>query len=167
MRPRHPRRDEIICRLQQPGSPSVATISEETGVPTATLYAWLSLARRTPAALSPNMTGGLNMAKRTKPRSPSTKLRLLAGSFGLEGDALTAYCDSNGVTVEELLSWRDLALTGIELSERDGLGVTRKEHDKKVAQLERELRRKTDALAEAAALIVLQKKISDHLDGDK
>ena len=107
------------------------------------------------------------MGKHTKQRSPSTKLRLLAESIGLEGDALTVFCDTHGVTVSELLSWRDLALTGIELSERDGLGVTRKEHDRKVAQLETELRRKTDALAEAAALIVLQKKISDHLDDRK
>ena len=102
------------------------------------------------------------MSKRTKPRSPSTKLRFLADSFGLEGDALVSFCKNNGVTVEELLSWRDLALTGIELSERDGLGVTRKEHDKKVAELEKELRRKNDALAEAAALIVLQKKFRSY-----
>lgn len=107
------------------------------------------------------------MGKRTKPRSPSNKLRLLADSIGLEGDALVTFCNNNGVTIEELLSWRDLALTGIELSERDGLGVTRKEHDKKVAELEKELRRKNDALAEAAALIVLQKKISDLFNDEK
>ena len=107
------------------------------------------------------------MAKRTHPRSASSKLRILAESMGLEGDALTSFCKAKAVTVEELLSWRDLALSGIELSERDGLGITRKEHEKKVAQLEKELRRKNDALAEAAALIVLQKKISDLLDDEK
>jgi transposase len=116
---------------------------------------------------TPETTRSCEYSKRTKPRSPSSKLRLLAKSISLEGDALIAYCHTNGVTVEELLSWRDLALSGIELSQRDGLGITRKEHDKKVAQLEKELRRKNDALAEAAALIVLQKKISDHLGDEK
>jgi hypothetical protein len=122
------------------------------------LYAWLSLARRNHYDLPPKSSGVLNMGKRTRSRFPSTKLRIIGESIGLEGDALPAYCNANGVTVDELPSRRDLALTGIELSERDGLGVTRKEHDQKVAQLEKELRRKNDALAEAAALIVLQKK---------
>jgi len=35
-------REEILQRLRQPGAPSVAVISEETGVPKATLYYWLS-----------------------------------------------------------------------------------------------------------------------------
>ncbi len=69
--------------------------------------------------------------------------------------------------IKELLSWRDLALSGIEVASRDGLGATRKDHDQKVADLEAELRRKNDALAEAAALIILQKKISGLLDGKR
>ena len=51
------------------------------------------------------------------------------------------------VTVEELLSCRDLALSGIDVADRNGLGATRKDHDQKVADLEEELRRKNDALA--------------------
>jgi transposase-like protein len=107
------------------------------------------------------------MTKRSKPRSPSVKFELVADSRKLQGDALVAFCNQEGVTVEELLSWRDLALSGIEVADRDGLGGTRKEHDKKVTDLEAELRRKNDALAEAAALLILQKKISGLLDGPK
>jgi transposase-like protein len=107
------------------------------------------------------------MTKRSKLRSPSVKLALLGESHGLQGDALKEFCNKKGVMVEQLLSWRDLALSGIELADRDGLGGTRKEHDQKITELETELRRKNDALAEAAALLILQKKISGLLGGKK
>jgi transposase-like protein len=107
------------------------------------------------------------MSKRFKARSPSVKLKLLGESQGLQGEALQAFCNQNGVTVEELLSWRDLALSGIELADREGLGLTRKEHEDEVAELKEELRRKNDALAEAAALLVLQKKTLGILGGKK
>lgn len=159
MRRKYHNKAELVHRLSQPGAPSIAVISEESGVPKATLYAWLASERRLSRENS-SSKGGLLMTKRSKARSPSTKLALVADSRKLQGDALVAFCNEKGVTVEELLSWRDLALSGIEVADRDGLGSTRKEHDKRVADLEAELRRKNDALAEAAALIVLQKKIS-------
>jgi len=80
---------------------------------------------------------------------------------------LQMFCDQKGVTVDELLSWRDLALSGIELADRDGLGATRKEHDAEMASLKEDLRRKNDALAETAALLILQKKTSEILGGRK
>lgn len=166
MRQKYHNRQEIVYRLSQPGSPSIAVISEETGVPKASLYAWLAAERRMSRAQH-NPKERLSMTKRTKPRSPSVKLTLLAESHGLQGDALQSFCNQRGVTVEELLSWRDLALSGIELADRDGLGATRKDHDEKVAELEEDLRRKNDALAEAAALLILQKKISGMLGGKK
>lgn len=130
------------------------------------MYAWLSSDRRLSRIEQPGKTS-LAMTKRAKIRSPSVKFALLGESHGLQGDALKEFCNKKGVLVEELLSWRDLALSGIELAERNGLGGTRKEHDQKVADLETELRRKNDALAEAAALIILQKKISGLLGGQK
>lgn len=166
MRQKYQNRQEIVHRLSQPGSPSIAVISEETGVPKATLYAWLSSERRLSRTEPPGKTP-LAMTKRSKLRSPSVKLALFAESFNLQGDALKEFCNKKGVLVEELLSWRDLALSGIELCDRDGLGGTRKEHDQKVTELEAELRRKNDALAEAAALLILQKKISGLLGGKK
>ena len=147
MRQKYHNWQEIVYRLSQPGSPSIAVISVETSVPKATLYAWLAAERRMSRAEN-NPKDRLAMTKRSKPRSPSVKFTLLAESYGLQGDALQTFCNERGVTVEELLSWRDLALSGIELAERDGLGATRKDHDQIVADLEEDLRRKNDALAE-------------------
>jgi transposase len=160
-------REEMIHRMNQPGSPSIRVLSEESGVPKATLYAWLYHDRRSRRQQSSEPKEPIIMTKRNKPRSPSVKLELLAESHALQGADLEAFCHRNGVTVGELLSWRDLALTGIELADRDGLGATRKEHDSEMVSLKADLRRKNDALAEAAALLVLQKKISGILDGTK
>ncbi len=43
MRQKYHNRQEIVHRLNQPGSPSIAVISEETGVSKAILYAWRSM----------------------------------------------------------------------------------------------------------------------------
>ena len=166
MRKKYANREQVLARLRQPGSPSITVIAEETGIPAATLYTWVSREKR---SRSPVQFQGasIGMNKRSKQRTPSTKLRLISESLSLEGDALLSFCMTHGVTVEELLSWRDLALSGIEVAERDGKGRTRKELDEEFKRLEEDIRRKNEALAEAAALLVLQKKTSDLLSGLK
>lgn len=107
------------------------------------------------------------MNKRRKSRTPSTKLRLVSESMALQGDALRTWCKEHGVTVDELLSWRDLALSGIEESTGAQSGVSRSELETHVGELEKEIRRKNDALAEATALLVLQKKTKKLFSEEK
>jgi hypothetical protein len=166
MKSRNPNRQAIIDRMNQPGSPSISVISEETGVSKHTLYAWLSRDRRLKQN-DHNSTSRRMMTKRFKPRSPSIKFALLAESHSLTGSDLKDFCNKREVSLEELLSWRDLALSGIEIADRDGIGSTRKEHDQIVRSLEEDLKRKNEALAEAAALLILQKKTLGILGGGK
>jgi len=160
MKPSNPRREEILHRLRQPGAPSVGVISEETGIPKATLYSWLS---RRPQDGTSGMSsqGNPGMRKRSKPRSPSVKLRLVSESMELTGDALLTWCHRNGVMLDELLGWRDLALSGIEDADGSTTVYGRAELEAEVRKLEKDVRRKNDALAEAAALLVLQKKTQE------
>ena len=145
-------KEEFLKRIKSPESPSISVISEELKIPKATLYAWKN---------SENRRGyQMGMKKKTSNRSPITKFNLLVGSKDLTGKELQEYCNSNGVSLAELLSWRDLALGAIEHSE-SGAVVSKKEYDKEIAKREKELKRKTEALAETAALLVLQKKTSD------
>ena len=166
MIPRNPNRQSIIDRINQPGSPSISVISEETGVSKHTLYGWLARDRRL-RQIEKNPTDRPIMTKRFKPRTPSVKFALLAESHSLTGEALKAFCNQREVSLEELLSWRDLALSGIEIAYSDGIGSTRKEHDQIVRSLEEDLKRKNEALAEAAALLILQKKTLGILGGVK
>jgi transposase-like protein len=167
MRQSNPQREEILHRLRQPGAPSVGVISEETGIPKATLYYWLS--RRPhdgPSAMS-SQEGNPGMRKRSKPRSPSVKLRLVSESMELTGDALLSWCHVKGVMLDELLGWRDLALSGIEDADGSTTVLGRAELEAAVRKLEKDVRRKNDALAETAALLVLQKKTQELFGEEK
>jgi transposase-like protein len=160
-RKKQPLKDEVVQRLRQPGAPSVSVISEETNIPKPTIYSWISGDSTAKLGHEP-LKGNMLMTKKKKKRSPSQKLQLIAASMSLQGEALQTYCSSNGVTLEELTSWRDQALSGIELiGQPDGV-VPKKQVD----GLEKELNRKNAALAEASALILLQKKTSELLNGE-
>jgi putative transposase len=62
------------------------------------------------------------------------------------------------VMLDELLCWRDLALSGIEDADGSTTVLGRTELEAELRKLEKDVRRKNEALAETAALLVLQKK---------
>jgi transposase len=163
MRKKHPQKDALLFRLVQPGAPSIATLSEETGISKPTLYAWLIQARNATFSESPSIGLGLMKKKIRKHRSPSEKLRLVFSSQALQGEALKAFCEESGVLLEELLSWRDQALAGLEKPEDAGNMVSLSDHE----ALKKDLERKNAALAEASAIILLQKKTSDLFRREK
>jgi transposase len=78
------------------------------------------------------------------------KARVLADAADLDGEELTAYLQREGVKLAEYEQWR-IAL--------DEGGRASASTNKRIRQLERELARKEKALAEAAALLVLKKKV--------
>jgi transposase len=93
-------------------------------------------------------------------------LRLIVEAEGLEGEALAALLRREGVYESELRAWREAAHAAISPTTEGGASPESAAHRKEVAaiksrmkQLERELRRKDRALAEAAALLVLEKKL--------
>lgn len=154
-------RDEVVARMRQPGAPSIGVLSEETGVPKATLYAWLRLAGGRSAGESSEV---LHMGKtKGRKRSPTQKLKLLAKSLELEGEALTQFCRDNQFLLSEAMAWRDQPLSGSETADSPHGLVPREQ----VKDLEKELARKDKALAEISALLVLSKKVSRLLEEEK
>ena len=106
------------------------------------------------------------MNRKTSKRSALNKLSLVARSEGMGIDELEKFCAENGVSFSELQSWRGLSLSAMENS-GDGNVMSVKQHEDEVAKLKAELARKEKALAEAAALLILQKKTSDILGREK
>ncbi len=94
------------------------------------------------------------MADKPKPAvrewTVEQKARVLAEAAKVHGEQLTAYLEREGVKLAEYEQWR-LAL-------EEG-GAASASTTKRIRQLERELARKEKALAEAAALLVLKKKV--------
>jgi hypothetical protein len=87
-------------------------------------------------------------------------MQALNESHALSGEALHSWCREKGLFAHQLQTWREAFLTGAEPmtgSARDNRSAVR-ELQSKNDLLERQLRRKDKALAEAAALLVLQKK---------
>ena len=152
-------RDSFLERIKKPGCPSVKTIAEEMGLPKATLYSWIAAERQ-------RNRQGVTMNKKTAKRSALSKFSLVAKSEGMGIDELEKFCAENGVSFTELQSWRDLSLSAMENS-GNGNVMSVKQHEDEVARLKAELARKEKALAEAAALLVLQKKTSEILGREK
>jgi hypothetical protein len=94
---------------------------------------------------------------KSKTWSIDEKVRVLAQASKLTGAELTAFLEKEGLLLAELEQWR-LAL---DEEGRASIATT-----KRIRRLERELARKEKALAEAAALLVLKKKL-DHLQEDE
>jgi len=164
MRRPHPRRDEILDRLNQPGAPSVAVLAEETGIKATMIYGWKQNARRRTFLAAAEPLGGRQVSiRKSRVRSPSEKQRMVQESDSLRGDALVAYVREKGVTVPELMTWKDLMLGGLERREEESTMVSAERYD----QVLKELERKNEALAEAAALVFLAKKVSRILGGEK
>jgi transposase-like protein len=93
---------------------------------------------------------------------PEERLAALQKSYGLLGEDLNAWCREQGVFVHQLEQWKaDFCL-------QSGTAATRTLQSLKAdnQRLERELLRKDKALAEAAALLVLQKKFRALLAGE-
>ena len=166
-------RDKMVEKLAAPGGPSVAELAEQVGVGKATLSRWLrdattvgpvnkqkkgvprqsSAARAAEVASSPPTA---RAPRRPQDWSPEERLRVLRESEGLEEGELGAYLRSEGLHASVLEQWRQRASEGA-LSALGG-PRQRSAEQRKIRELERELRRKEKALAEAAALLVLAKK---------
>lgn len=91
--------------------------------------------------------------RRPEDWSAEERLRAVLESSRLTDDELGAFLRREGLHEATLRQWRTAAL--------EGLGPQRstRAEQKRIQELEKQLRRKDKALAEAAALLVLQKKV--------
>jgi ATP-dependent exoDNAse (exonuclease V) alpha subunit len=79
-------------------------------------------------------------------------------SSALEGEALNAFCRQKGIFTHHLDAWKKAFLLAQQTTPTKT--VSDKVLRDEVKQLKKELNRKEKALAEAAALLVLQKKFN-------
>jgi transposase len=140
---------KVIARMMAPGNESMSQLSEEFSLPIATLYTWRKAALRS-GVVAPG--DGQNPEK----WSGSAKFAVVLETASLPEAALSAYCRSKGLFVEQIRAWRAQCESAFE-SKADS-GASRESENKRIRALERELRRKESALAETAALLVLRKK---------
>lgn len=156
---------KMVQRLSAPNAISAISLSKEVGVSQSQLSRWLRTARTVvpmkkelPSDRAPQAAGGV--------RTAAEKLRIVMAAAALESDELGAFLRREGVHEAELEQWRAAVLEAGQTA-LDGGGArapARAGEGKRIKELERELRRKDKALAEAAALLVLQKKFHTYLE---
>jgi len=104
-----------------------------------------------------------SMPKRPQDWEWEEKLRVVTEARGKEGEELGAFLRKEGIHEVDLRDW-EMSIRG-SLNKKGRKPTKNVAYEKRIKELERELRRKEKALAETAALLVLKKKV-DAIWGD-
>ena len=138
----------VLQRLVGPRAISAYRLAGEVGVSQVTLSRWLAAARSVPAMTTP-----------AKKWTGAQKLRVLLAAHGLSETELGALLRREGLHAAQLDEWRAAAETALEDPSRRREKAVPHPDTKRLVDVERDLRRMEKALAEAAALLVLKKKV--------
>ena len=140
-------RKQMVRKMLPPMLVSATALAKESGVAQCTLSKWLREAR--------NLAPVEKSDKGAKKWTAAEKLRVVVETAKLKDSELGEYLRREGLHEAQLERWRADAEAALTDAPRKG---RRSPEAKRIRELERELRRKEKALAEAAALIVLKKK---------
>lgn len=155
------RKEALVRRMMPPENALVSLLARESGITEQTLYTW----RRQVKEQGMVVPGD---GKNPEAWSSKDKFAVVLESAGLNTAELGEYCRRKGVLVEQIAVWREACATAnasaAELAREQR--QQSKEDKKRISALEKELRRKEKALAEAAALLILRKK-AQAIWGDK
>lgn len=141
--------EQAVVKLLSRGKRTVREVALELNVSYHTAKNWME--RKSPGK------AGTSQGKEKRPQDWNAQEQLLAlqETHALSGEALQAWCRERGLFTHHLTSWKAAfcAASKTDSGTRE-LRSLKDEND----QLKRELVRKEKALAEAAALLILQKK---------
>jgi transposase-like protein len=153
-------KEQALRKVLSRGNRTVQSVADELNINVFTLKNWMKRDVDKYAKVA-------EPVKEKRPQDWSVQEQLIAlhESHGLQGEALNAWCRERGIFAHHLDSWRE-SFCGNKDDVRDAREWRSLKEENQ--QLKRELLRKEKALAEAAALLVLQKKFQALLgDEDK
>lgn len=148
------RRSAVLSKLLPPYNGAVSQVAKEESICTATLYNWLKSARKRGVPVPGSGK------KSADDWSGEAKLAVVLETASLNAEQLSRYCRGKGLYPEQVAQWKQACIDTAQLlpdRERQAAAEVTQLKQRNRA-LEKELRRKEKALAESAALLVLQKK---------
>ncbi len=147
------RKESVMRKMMPPDNIPIPRLAEETGISDVTLYNWRKQARVEGIAVPAD-------GKNPEKWSSEDKFAIVLEAASLNEAELAEYCRRKGLYVEQIEVWRKACLQANANSAAQARAQREqsKKDRKQIKALERELHRKEKALAEAAALLVLQKK---------
>ncbi len=150
-------REAMVSKLLPPNNMSITELSAQSGIPQTTLYGWKARALK-----KDNSRNG----KVSKNTTSSKKFHIVMETYTLSEYDLAKYCRENGLYVDEVKKWRLDIESSLDREPNAVKEIKEElfEEKRKNKHLEKELNRKEKALAEAAALLVLQKKFQAFME---
>lgn len=149
----------LMARMLPPTNASVPELVCETGIPRDTLYGW----RR--QALAQGVAAGTPAPLRGA-ASGEEKLAVVIETAALNELELGEYCRRKGLFPQQIAAWRASCVQAVAPAPSKAERAERRAEREELKRLQRELARKEKALAEAAALLILEKKVRAIWEAD-
>jgi transposase-like protein len=156
-------RQEMVEKAKRRGHQTLEEFATDQGVNFLTLKNWLAADRQKQSGFTSQQAQELPTELPADQWSAAERLQALNQTHGLEPVARSAWCRSHGLFEHHLRTWADAFCEAIEAPASK---AQLRELERKYQASQRELNRKDKALAEAAALLVLQKKFQALLEGE-
>lgn len=148
------RKVAVLNKLLPPQNKTYRELSKEECIPISTIYTWLKKSEQ---------VGKMNpkVVKVSPSWSVEARFSAIVETATMSELELGEYCRAKGLYPEQIKEWKAEFISSLKNSSVSSQQEkTQGKGDKKrVNQLEKELRRKEKALAEAAALLILGKKL--------
>ena len=148
------RKEAVLAKMLSPYPPTIRELSRNEGISEATLYNWRKQLRQEGRPVPEHDRTSDNW-------SAQTKFAVVVETIAMSEIDLAEYCRAKGLYPEQIKQWREISIAAQGQSALTRAAENRQNASfrKQIKQLEREIVRKDKALAEAAALLILQKKV--------
>ena len=144
--------EQALFKVYSRGERTVKSVAEELNVNYHTVKNWMK--RKETGAV------GVSAKKERRPQDWNAGQQLVAlhETHGLSGEPLQTWCRENGLFTHHLTAWKTAFCADVKTASGSREISALKDEN---GRLKRELTRKEHALAEAAALLILQKKVEN------
>lgn len=142
-------KDAIRLKILNRNGKSMHEVCEDEGVKYSTAFNWVHGRVK---------TGDMKKQKSVGKYSAEQKLKILIDTGALSEAELGVYLRAQGLFSAQLVEWKKEILVSMAGPKKSNL--KKDTRDQKIKALEKNLLRKDKALAEASALLILQKKVN-------
>lgn len=153
--------------LGRPPGVTLDDLAEEWGIGRSTVQRWMRESRAKVSTQPEHPKQQMNTEKRPQDWSADEKLRVVIACGSLDDKGMNEFCREHGIYPHHIEQWKAEFIEGTAGTNRveDRSEAKQLKHENK--ELKKELRRKEKALAETAALLVLQKKVDAMWGNDE
>ena len=161
------KRQAVEKALSRADGTTLAQITDALGIGQSTLNKWIVKSRNQQLGSSSEhdsaSIGGVRKEKRPQDWNQEERLDMVVACGSLDEAAMNQLCRERGLYAHHVSQWKQDFISGVTANERSDAKSLKGE----VRELKKELNRKDRALAETAALLVLQKKLSTIWGSDE